>query len=317
MKYRVLGRTGLKVSEIGFGAWAIGGNAYGNSYGPTDDDESIRALLTSFDYGCNFIDTSDTYGYGHSEELIGQVASQIDRSRLIIATKVGGDFYSGRIRMNFHPGYIRFAINQSLKRLNTDYIDLYQLHNPSLKLIKNGEIFEVMRELKQSGKIRYIGITIDDAVEGIEAIKWEGVDTIQVVYNLFEQEPEIELFPFAELNNIGIIAREPLANGLLTGIYDENSFFPAGDIRHAWPTSFISDRTRAVQNLRPLLSDEIDTLAKLSLKFTLAETAVSTVIPGCKTVDQTMKNFSSSDLRYLTCEELKLISCLYQRRFNV
>jgi aryl-alcohol dehydrogenase-like predicted oxidoreductase len=317
MKYRVLGRTGLTVSEIGFGAWAIGGNAYGNSYGPTDDNESIRAMIASLQNGCNFYDTADVYGYGHSEELIGEMVSHIDRSQLIIATKVGGDFYSGRVTMNFHPDYIRYAVSRSLERLNTDYIDLYQLHNPSLAQIKDGEIFEVMQELKDAGVIRFIGITIDDAIEGIEAIKWDVVDCIQVVYNIFEHDPEADLFPYAEENNIGIIAREPLANGLLTGKYNENSYFPFGDIRHAWPTSFISHRARAAQNLRPLLSGEINSLTKLSLKFTLSDEAVSTVIPGCKTVDQTLENFSSSDLRDLNRDELEKIYALYKRRFYV
>ena len=317
MKYRTLGKTGLRVSELGFGSWAIGGNAYGNSYGPTDDQESLQALIAAINQGCNFIDTADVYGYGHSEKLIGEIVSRVDRKSLILATKVGGDFYSGRVIMNFSADYIRFAISQSLKRLKTDYIDLYQLHNPSLELIKDGEVFEVMRELQAEGKIRYFGVTIDDPVEGIEAIRWKGVDTLQVVYNLFEQDASDELFKIAEERNIGLIAREPLANGLLTGKYNENSYFPFGDIRHAWPVSFISHRARAAQKLTPLLSDEIDTLVKLSLKFAMSDTAISTVIPGCKTIGQVMENFSSSDLRYLFEDELSLISQLYKRRFNV
>ena len=174
-----------------------------------------------------------------------------------------------------------------------------------------------MHELKQQGKIRFFGIAIDDSVEGIEAMKWEGVDTIQVVYNLFDPEAADELFPYAERENIGIIAREPLANGLLTGKYNENTYFPPGDIRHAWPVSYIGYRTRATQSLTPLLNDEIDSFAKLSLKFVLANDSVGTVIPGCKNASQAMEDIGVSNLRDLTPLELDYLNKLYHKRFNV
>lgn len=316
MKYRVLGKTGLKVSEVGFGAWAIGGNKYGNSYGPTDDNESLKAIAYAIKQGCNFFDTADVYGFGHSEALIGKLVPEVNREDLILATKVGGDFYSGRVKINFSRDYIRFALEQSLKRLNTDYIDLYQLHNPSFELIRDGYIFEVMKELQKEGWIRFFGICIDEDTEGIEAIK-HGVDTIQVVYSVFERDPEKYLFDIADNCNIGIIAREPLDNGLLTGKYTENTYFPPGDIRHLWPVSFFRIRALAAQSLRPLLSEDINTLTKLALKFVLSNNSVGTVIPGCKTLDQTIENMGISYLRELFYEEIEKIHKLYNKKFNV
>ncbi|MFN8673406.1 MAG: aldo/keto reductase [Candidatus Sericytochromatia bacterium] len=317
MKYRVLGRTGLKVSEIGFGGWAIGGNKYGNSYGSTDDNESLKAVLKSIDLGCNFFDTADLYGRGKSEEILGQAINQIKREDVIIADKVGADFYGGMTKMNFKPDYIKFALENSLKRLNTDYLDIYQLHNPTLEQIKDGSIFETMQELKEKGYIRAIGLCIDDAEEGTEALKFNIVDTIQVVYNIFEQAPDDELFPFTSNYNIGIIAREPLSNGLLTGLYNENSFFPAGDFRHTWPVSYIRSRTQAAANLKVLLNDKTDTLIKLALKFVLMNKNIGTVIPGCKYENHAIENMSVSDLPLLSDEELNKIDDFYFKRFGV
>lgn len=317
MKYRTLGKTGLKVSEVGFGAWAIGGNKYGNSYGSTDDNESLKAIFKSIELGCNFFDTADLYGRGHSEELLGYALSKVNRADFVIATKVGADFYSGITKMNFNETYIRFALDNSLKRLNTDYIDIYQLHNPPLEKIKSGEIFEIMNKLKKEGKINFVGLCIDDAIEGLEALKHNEVDAIQVVYNIFDQDLEEELFPFMLNQNIGIIGREPLANGLLTGLYNENTYFPSGDFRHTWPVSYIRARTQSAQNLKPILSGEIDSLAKLAIKFVLKNEGIGITIPGCKYEKHAEENMLVSDLTELDEITMKKIETLYNRRFDV
>jgi aryl-alcohol dehydrogenase-like predicted oxidoreductase len=316
MKYRLLGKTGFKVSEVGFGAWAIGGNKFGNSYGATDDSDSFEALKYAFNQGCNFFDTADLYGRGHSERLIGELGKLVGRENLILATKVGSDFYSGRVKINFTRDYIRYALSESLKRLQTDYLDLYQLHNPPLELIQNGYIFEIMRELKKEGYIRSFGICIDEDIEGIEALKHSEVDTIQVVYSIFERDPENQLFEYTDKLNIGVIAREPLDNGLLTGKYTDSSFFPAGDIRHMWPVTFIRVRLNAANYLKPLLKDELDSLVKLAIKFVLTNDSISTVIPGCKTLNQTKENMSISDLRNLALDEIEKIHNLYSKKFH-
>ncbi|RZL40310.1 MAG: aldo/keto reductase [Pedobacter sp.] len=315
MKYRILGKTGLKVSEIGFGAWAIGGNRHGNSYGPVDDEESLRAIQYAYNSGCNFFDTADLYGHGHSEEVLGNFIKNADRDKIIIATKVGCDFYGYSLKLNFSEEYINIAINESFKRLNTDYIDIYQLHNPPLNLIQNGQIFEIMQELKKQGKIRYFGICIDEAHEGIEAIKW-GVDTIQAMYNVLEPDIGNELFEYTERYNVGLIAREPLSNGILSGKYTENTYFPFGDIRHAWPMSYLRHRVNSAKVLKRFLRDDIDTLTKLALKFALSNKAVDVVIPGCKNLEQTMENMAISEISDLNEDEIYKMLHLQSRKFD-
>ncbi len=316
MKYKILGKTELKVSEIGFGAWAIGGNKHGNSYGPVDDNESIKALEYAFNSGCNFFDTADLYGHGRSESVIGQFLKNINkRDKVIIATKVGCDFYGYSLKMNFSKDYINLALEQSLKRLNTDYIDLYQLHNPPENLIQNGEIFDIMKRLKKQGKIRHFGICIDENYELIQSIKW-GIDTVQLMYNALEPEIGDSIFEHTDKYNIGVIAREPLSNGILTGKYDENTYFPFGDIRHAWPTSYLRHRVNSAKALRRFLRDDIDTLTKLALKFVLNNPSISIAIPGCKDLEQTIENMAVSEVSDLREEEIYKIHHLQSRKFD-
>src|SRR5438552_1749963 len=238
MKYRVLGKTGLRVSEVGFGAWAIGGNAHGNSYGPTDDKQSLAAIGRALELGCNFFDTADVYGHGHGEELLGE-ALRGHRSEVIIATKVGGDFYHGTPRMNFTSDYLEFALGKSCERLGSDYIDLYQLHNPPIQLVKDGRVFKTLEKLKAAGKIRHYGISIHDPQEGLLAMRDLELGAIQVAFNLLRQEAKNQLFQEATKNNVGIIAREPLANGFLAGKLNAESTFRQGDIRHNFPADKI------------------------------------------------------------------------------
>src|SRR5258708_14878986 len=211
MKPRKLGSTLLEVSEVGFGAWGIGGNQFGNSYGPADDDESLRAITTAVDLGCTFFDTADVYGHGHSEELLGR-ALKGRRKEVVLATKGGSDFYHDPPRLNFTESHLIFAVEQSLKRLGTDYIDLYQLHNPPFSVIEGGRVFEPLEKLKAQGKIRYYGISIHDPQEGLLAIKVGRPSAIQVVYNYLRRDAAEELFPRAIAEGVAIVARSPLAN---------------------------------------------------------------------------------------------------------
>lgn len=313
MKYRTLGKTGLKVSEVGFGAWAIGGNDHGNSYGPTDDNVSTAAVERAFDLGCNFYDTADVYGHGHSEELLGR-ALKGHRNDVIIATKVGGDFYHDPPRMNFNPEYLEFAAAKSCERLQTDYIDLYQLHNPPIQLLKNGKIFEGLEKLKDSGRIRHYGVSIHDPQEGLLSIKYGKPAAIQVVFNLLRQEAKNQLFQAAREQNVAIIAREPLSNGFLTGKFSIDSTFPSGDIRSNFPRNYLSGLTRAAEQLK-LLESKTRTLAQASIRFALDHKDVSTVIPGAKTPEQAEENVRASDLAPLTGEELLRIRILREQGF--
>jgi aryl-alcohol dehydrogenase-like predicted oxidoreductase len=295
MKDRKLGSTNLEVSEIGFGAWAIGGNEFGNSYGPTQDDESLRAVATALELGCSFFDTADVYGHGHSEILLGR-ALKGKRQKIVLATKGGSDFYHDSPRLNFTESHLIFAVEESLKRLSTDYIDLYQLHNPPFSVIESGRVFEPLEKLKTQGKIRYYGISIHEAQEGLLAMKSGRPAAIQVVYNYLRRDAAEELFPRALAEGIGIIAREPLANGFLTGKYTKDSVFPVGDIRHQWPSKYQTQLVNQIESFKKSLDRSTATLTQSAIRFVLAQPSVSVVIPGCKTPEQAQENFKASDL---------------------
>lgn len=315
MRYRRLGRTDLQVSEVGFGAWAIGGGKHGHSYGPTDDAESLRAIKRAFELGCTFFDTADIYGHGLSEKLLSQ-ALHAHRHECVIATKVGNDFYHGPFHKNFDPEYIRFALEKSLKRLRTDYIDLYQLHNPPLMMVERGEHYAIMDELKAEGKIRHYGVSVHDSYEGIMAIETGKPDVIQVVHNLLRQDAREELFPLAQKHDIGVIVREPLASGMLTGKYSVTSTFTEGDIRADWPPEYVAFQTQLVDKLRFLDIPERRTLAQAALRYVLDEAGVSVVIPGGKTVTHVDENIGAGDLDALTDTERTAIADIVENAMD-
>ena len=301
-KYRPLGRTGLKVSEVGFGAWAIGGNAHGNSYGPTDDATSVAAVRRAVELGCNFFDAADVYGWGHSEEILGQALAGV-RERVFIATKVGGDFYHGGVRMNFEPSYIAFALDRSLKRLRTDHVDLYQLHNPPAELMGDPKTYDVLEMLKAEHKLEHYGVSIHEPMEGVLCINAGKPETLQVPFSVLRQEWVEELFGEARRAGVGIIAREPLGNGFLTGKIQPTATFPAGDIRSYWPREMIAARARFAKQLAFLATDG-RTLAQGALQFVLAFPEVSTTIPGCKTPGHVEENLHASDVPALTPQDV-------------
>ncbi|MFA6208432.1 MAG: aldo/keto reductase [Candidatus Obscuribacterales bacterium] len=316
MKYRDFGNTGIKVSEIGFGCWPIGGNSHGNSYGPTTDKSSTDAVNKAIDLGLNFFDTADVYGWGHSEELLGK-ALRGKRDRVVLATKVGADFYQGTGFQTFTPDYIRFALEKSLTRLNTDYIDVYQLHNPPLKLISKEETYATLRELKKEGKIRAFGVSVFTPVEGITAINVGQPDCVQITYNIFSCRPEEQLLPRAFETGCAVIAREPLANGFLTGKYDTAPKFAVGDFRKNWPMEYVQARSDATRQLAFLKKNGHQSMAQAALKYPLLDQAVSTVIVGLKDVEMVEENLAASDSGPLTAEEIKQIRELQAVGFNL
>lgn len=307
MKYRLLGKTGLSVSEVGLGTWPISGN----SYGRTDDAESLRVIETALDQGVNFFDTADIYGNGHSEELLGK-ALRGRRGKALLASKAGWDFYHGGVRRNFQAGYLEFACEQSLKRLKTEVIDVYQLHNPPLEDLARGEIFEALEKLKQKGWIRFSGVSIHAVEEGVKAIASEKADVLQVVYNLLDQRVAFELLPFAGQKNIGVIAREPFACGILTGKYTRETRFEGPDHRRRWKREKIIRDIGNLEKILAALPAPQASLPCLALEFVLANSVVSTVIPGAKTVSQTIENTGASDGKGLPEAHFKAIQSLYQ-----
>lgn len=308
MRYRTLGRTGIKVSEVGFGAWAIGGT----SYGPTRDEDSLDALAAAWEHGVNFFDTADTYGHGHSEELIGKFLKG-KRGEAVIASKVGWDFYHGGSKKNFDPDYIRFACDESLKRLQTDCIDLYQLHNPKPEEIKAGDLFHLLDELKRAGKIRHYGVSVHAPREALALIQSGEVDTIQLIFNLIDQRPVLEVFSEALEKQIGIIAREPFACGLLTGKYTAESVFPKNDHRNRWIRERMANDLKKLDRLKSMLPLSQVSLPRTALEFILSSEAVSVVIPGAKTRAQVLENVMASEDPVLRPQEISILRAVYGR----
>jgi len=231
-----------------------------------------------------------------------------------LATKFGWDFYrDGGIRSNLKRNYISFALEKSLKRLGREWIDIYQIHNSKPDDIERDNVYETLDELKKQGKIRFYGVSAYYLEDAIEAIKTVKPDTIQIIYNILEPEAGEKLFPLAIKNDIGIMAREPLASGLLTGKYNENSSFPKTDHRHGWSKKFLEEGAKKVSRLK-FLEKEGQTLIQAALRFSLSHKAVSVVIPGAKTVRQVEENISAAEAD-LSPYELKRIRELYRNNF--
>jgi len=307
MKYREFGKTGIKVSEVGMGCWAIGGNQFGNSYGSTDDVASIKTIKRAMELGCDFFDTADVYGHGHSEELLG-LALHKSRDKVFIATKVGGAYmYGGNPNwgsVNFSEDYIRFALEKSLQRLKTSYLDLYQLHNPPLQLIKDGKIFDVLGELKKEGKIKFFGISIHTWEEGEAALKHE-IDSIQCVFNMLDPK-QYEVIEGARVKGVAIIAREPLCNGFLVD-NPKRGPFEEGDIRNQMPKNYVENLAGAAKELREMFKYREEPLSQIALKYVLMSKGVSVTIPGAKTPEQLEQNLKASDIPDLTEKDLELL----------
>lgn len=294
MKYKTLGKTGLRVSAVGLGTMVHAGH-----FGPMKDSESLSAIETALDLGVNFIDTSDAYGAGYSETLLGN-ALKGKRDKIIIATK-GGNVMVGpnRGKRIFEPDYIERVMDDSLHRLQTDYIDLYQLHNPTVDVIERGEVWQVLEQAKQAGKIRHYGVSINTMEEGMAAVKDGRAETVQVEYNLLTQAPAEQIFPLAQQANVGVIARIPLKRGILTGklTQADEARFQGEDVRARSfkGEAFAKELAKAAQ-LRFLVHGPVETLTQAAIAFCIAHPAVSVVIPGARNADQMRENAAGADI---------------------
>jgi aryl-alcohol dehydrogenase-like predicted oxidoreductase len=299
MNYRQLGSTHIKVSEVGFGAWAIGGPADASGtpigWGRTSDEESLQAIRRARELGVNFFDTADSYGFGRSESLLGIVLSRT-RKDVVIATKVGViRDAEGRLSKDFSRNHILHAVDGSLKRLRTDYIDLYQLHNPTLDELRRDEIHEAMDRLQETGKIRYWGISVTTPEEGVEIIRNNWGYALQVLYNALNQAPATDLFGLAKEKGYGIIARVPLASGLLSGKFHTNTIFPADDVRQNFLTpKRLEEVIPRVDEVKSIIGGATRSLTESAIQFILAHDAVSTTIPGARNVRQIELNVAAA-----------------------
>ena len=313
MNYKILGKTGLKVSAVGLGTMVHAGH-----FGPMKDDDSVSAIETALDLGVNFIDTSDAYGAGYSETLLGK-ALKGRRDQVILATK-GGNVMTGpnRGKRIFTAEYIDRVLHESLQRLQTDYVDLYQLHNPNVEVIEKGEVWQVLERAKQAGKIRHYGVSINTMAEGIAAVADGRAATIQVEYNLLAQEPADKLFPLAQEANVGIIARVPLRRGILTGkmtVADQERF-QGEDVRaRSFKGEAFAAELAKAEKLKFLVKDPVQTLAQAAIAFCVAHPAVAITIPGARNAAQMRENAAGAEIT-LPTEDLERIARLWRSSFG-
>jgi aryl-alcohol dehydrogenase-like predicted oxidoreductase len=301
MEQRRLGKTDLRVGAVGLGSRGFGGDAYG----PTDDAESMRAIHRALDLGCTFFDTADVYGDGRSQTLLGQALEGLG-SGVVVATNAGWVPGTRWGRQEFSYPYLKRACTESLRRLKRRVIDLFQLHGPPLWLIRSGEAAEHLFHLKSEGLINYGGISIRTPEEGFAALK-AGVDTLQVVYHMLDHTAARSgLLAACRDAGAGVIAREPLAGGFLSGKYGPDARFGPGDVRADWPQAYRARLAAGVEPLRFLATPE-RTLAQAALRFVLASEDVGVVIPGARTVAQVEENFRARSAPELSVKELEQI----------
>jgi aryl-alcohol dehydrogenase-like predicted oxidoreductase len=314
MLYRDLGRTGWKVSEISFGAWAIGA-----SWGEVSEEDAMAALHRFVDLGGNFIDTADVYGDGRSEQLIARLKRERPDAEIIVATKTGR-----RLDPHVAEGYrdLTAFIERSLRNLGTDCLDLVQLHCPPTECYYMPEVFDHLDRLTAQGKIRFYGVSVEKVEEGLKAIEFPHVQTVQIIFNMFRQRPAQLFFPEAKQRKVGILARVPLASGLLTGKMTSDTTFEQSDHRqfNRHGESFNVGETfsgvdyntglAAVEWVRALLPQGV-TMAQFALRWILMFDAVSCAIPGAKRPSQVEDNVGAADLPPLDHEAMKHIENIY------
>jgi len=317
MNYRQLGRTDMRVSEISFGAWAIGGG-----WGPVRDEESYSALNRAVDLGVNFIDTADVYGDGRSEQLIGRLLKE-RKEEIFVATKAGR-----RLSPHTADGYNRTNleafVDRSLKNLNVDSIDLLQLHCPPTEAYYRPEVFRALDELKRKGKIRYYGVSVEKVAEALKATEYADLQSVQIIFNMFRLKPATEFFPKAKERKVGVIVRVPLASGLLTGKITAQTKFPEDDHRNfnRYGQAFDVGETfsgvnletglKAVEQLKTIVPEGA-TLAQIALRWILMFDSVTCTIPGAKRPEQVNENVRASVLPPLDTGTMNQVQAIYDR----
>lgn len=318
MEYRELGRTGWKVSAVSFGAWAIGG-----SWGEVKDAESMAALHAAVDAGINFFDTADVYGDGRSERLLARLKGERPDAEIIVATKAGR-----RLDPHVAAGYNRenltAFVERSLHNLETDALDLVQLHCPPTDVYYDPEVFAALDELVQQGKIKHYGVSVERVEEALKAIAYPNVETVQIIFNIFRQRPADLFFQEAMDRNVGILARVPLASGLLTGKMTKETAFPESDHRNFNRAGEAFDRgetfagvdfetgLEAVEALEAVKPEGM-TMPQFALRWILMFEAVTCAIPGAKRPEQVRENASAADLPPLGAERMAEIRKIYDR----
>ncbi len=322
MEYRQLPRTDLNLSEVGFGVWTVATNWWGK----LEENERVALLENALEAGINFFDTADTYGEGYGEELLAKVLGH-RRTELVIATKFGYDFYDKstprvghqeRIQ-RFDREFVTYACEQSLKRLGTDYIDIYQVHNPRLDTLERDELFETLEQLQFEGKIRYYGVALGPDIgwfeEGQMSMADRNVGSLQIIYSILEQEPARDFFPIAREHNVGLVSRVPHASNTLTGEFIEIPTFAEGDHRAHRRAEWLTEALQKVDRVRFLELEDTRTLAQSAIQFCLKRPEIVSVLPNFTNLDELKEYTDAVDTPPLTDTEQEYLTELWDNGF--
>lgn len=321
MNYRQLGKTGFRISEISLGTWQVGG-VWGSKF---DHTLAESILQKAIDSGINFIDTADVYSGGESEKAIGKFLKQTSE-RVYVATKCGR-YISPHVSDGYRPEILRSFVEDSLRRLQAECLDLIQLHCPPTDVYYRPEIFEIFDRMKDEGKILNLGVSIEKVEEGLKALEYENVTTIQVIYNMFRQRPAERLFPLAKEKNVGIIVRVPLASGLLTGKFKKGTQFGKDDHRYYNRNGESFDKGEtfagipyeigidAVEQLKNVFPKNLQ-FAHIALRWILLRDEVSCIIPGASSVEQVESNVKTDTIIELSKEQLEEIQRIYEEQIK-
>ena len=323
MKYRSLGNTGIQVSEVGFGVWTVSTGWWGEVV----DGRSISLLRQAQETGINYFDTADTYGSGKGETLLADAFGHM-RDEIVISTKIGYDFYNNTERrgqqarpQDWSEDFIRFALEQSLGRLDTDYIDFLQLHNTKMDAVENDELFGLMERFVEEGKIRAYGVALGPKIgwldEGVKAIQERELSAVQMIYNVLEQDPGRELIEAGRETDTSLVVRVPHSSGMLEGNYDENTTFGENDHRRHRPKEWLTEGLKKVEQLDFLIESGERTLGQAALKFVLASPEVASTLPNIYGEEQIEEFAATSETPDLTEEELERVRELYENNFGL
>ena len=319
MKYRTLGKSGIKVSEIGFGAWTLGLDWWGKK---VEDDEARRLLKRAYDLGINYFETGDIYGRGKSEQLIGEVFSEM-RNEVVISTKYGYDIYSNEqighkeLPQKFTPEFTEFALQKSLERLQTDYLDVYGLHNPKIHTIRDQKLFDHLDKKVKEGIIKSYQIALGPAIgwteEGLQAMDLTNTTAVQTVYNILEQNPGNLLLEHGVKHNVGILVRVPDASGILTGKVTADTKISEKDHRSVRTGDWVKQSLQKVDQLMPIAKRYGWNITELAIKFILSHTGISSVLPTVVNEEEITMFSEMSDGKYLNSSDEKEIIDLFNK----
>jgi len=317
LKYRRLGKSGIKVSEIGFGAWSIALNWWGKEI---QEDEAKNMLKKAYDLGINFFETSDMYGKGKSERLIGEVFKDM-RNEIVISTKYGYDFENveqighNELPQKFDPAFTENALKNSLKRLQTNYVDVYGLHNPKLRHIHDDAIFQTLDKKIEEGKIKTCQVALGPAIgwtqEGLEAMNRKNISAVQTVYNILEQTPGNELINNGEKKDVGILVRVPDASGLLTGKVNADTKISEKDHRKERTREWRKSAMEKIEQMRPIAKRNGLNITELAIKFILSKKGVASILPTVVSIEEIEMFAAMSDGNYIPASDMREIDDLY------